>query len=245
VPARIPRAKSNPELAKPHPAGAKIHVIQTLLHKTYGALVYVQPEYFSLYREIAHESYDRSEELFTEMLRKTPVDSANCRVLGEGVDGELGNFMYHGYNLVLYSHIAVDMYTIERLIRVHNLGQTNKRDWSKIDVADRLKTILPGILGCIRPSAELMDAFGKIREVRDSIMHPKPASIYSNDQHWDKVPLAWLLSERRATCLPTMNGLIDHFEPHFARFKEKYDKGATLTGSRGMQFTHPAKPRVD
>jgi hypothetical protein len=245
VPARKPRGRSNPNLAKPHAAGAKVAILQLAIHQTFGTLAFEQPEYSSIYQNIARMCFDTTEELFVEMLQQTPVNTSNSRVFGNALIEQLGTFMYHGYNLVLYSHLAVEMYTIERLMWIHGMGQTQQLDWSSVDVTDRLRRDLPNLLGCPRLPDEVMAAFGKIRIVRDNIMHPKPSSILCGNENWDAVPMAWLLSERRQTCIPTMDAIINHFEPYYEQFKQQHDHEATVTVERGIEYLHNAKRQVE
>jgi hypothetical protein len=245
VPARKPRGRSNPGLAKPHAAGAKVIALQVAIHQTFGTLAYEQPEYSRVYQNIARMSFDATEELFVEMLQQTPVNTSNSRVFGDVVKEQLGNFMYHGYTLVLYSHLAVEMYTIERLMWIYRMGQTQQLDWSSVDVTDRLRRDLPNLLGCPRLPDEVMAAFGTVRIVRDNIMHPKPSNINCATENWDAVPMAWLLSERRQTCIPTMDAIIKHFEPYYEQFKQQHDHGTTVTVERGIEYLHNAKRQVE
>jgi hypothetical protein len=178
---------------------------------------------------------------FARLLAASPVGSANGRVLRWDESGGLADVFRSGVNLVLFSYLAVDMYAIETYRQAHGLGLVADADASDIDTMDRLRDTLPSILSCGRPGGDLLARYGTIREVRDSIMHPKPTNLYASDESWDQVPLAWLLSERRAICLPTSKLIIEHFEPHRKSLLARLSTPVTLTVQRGQEYIHPAK----
>jgi len=199
MPAKKVKSTHDPALAKPHADGTPIQIVQPLVHTTYGTLHYECPQpYARLYLALAHNCSDEAASLFAELIDSTDIGPSNSRHFPWDPEAMLlQRFLQAGYTFILFTYLAVEVYTIQLFIGAYNLGQVATPDWSGVPVMDRLRSEVPKLLSCHKPANELMADYAEIGKVRDAIMHPKPANLYDRSRTWDNVPLAWLLSERR------------------------------------------------
>lgn len=236
-----PRSRANRRLEKNHEAGTVVEMIQPLVHSEHGTLGFNAPCFSMVYLHMAGAACDTAEQVFQKLLDQSPVGASNMRIFRWQTNPDLFQFLNAGYALVLYSYLAVEAYTMEQFMYAYRRGQVDKEDWSWIPVMDRLTRHLPELLECPKPKSDLVAKYGELGEVRDNIMHPKPSNIYGTDRDWTNVPLAWLLSEKRAICLDAAVGLIGHFRPYEEALTAKSEKPGVLKVKRGVEYSYPSR----
>ncbi|MHB1130564.1 MAG: hypothetical protein ACYC06_11110 [Ilumatobacteraceae bacterium] len=183
---RKPKFKSNPALAKPHAAGAPICVMQELVHAQYGPIAYRWPQHWAFEIHLADESCDRLAALHLEVL-ELPLNASNMRNIFD-IDF-LEDIYCAGTDMVSHAIRAIQ-----------HLGERMEREMgSELKAATAMERIkeATSFFGINDYSEHASyQGFVELLPIRDAIEHPRAANIYGVGNDWDKVPLAWMLSER-------------------------------------------------
>src|SRR5438309_1716232 len=126
--ARKIRLRSDPSIAEPHAAGAKITLVQPALHGTYGALFLPRPNYWKIHLAVADRRHDELRDLDARVLA-TRLDNSDSRTL----DGDLAVSLYAiGADLILQTVLALQQLVLE-------IEMTTKRE---VHPGDNLNTRL-------------------------------------------------------------------------------------------------------
>jgi len=228
------KLRSNPALAHPHAAGAKVQRIQILAHSQYGAICYVARRFWALHANLAGKSYEKLERLHRRVLTH-PVDASNMRTLAN--DEVLQRFYGEGSSMISNSvraiqHLAQEMEQYSEsgpLTRTTALGRLRE---ATSRFAIELDEQHPG-----------HQAMAEMILIRDAVEHPTQSNVFTGDpNHWDRVPLAWMLSDRPTTTFP-------HFAEWFANLVDQWEltieklpkETVTLNIQRGIQSDLPSK----
>jgi hypothetical protein len=110
-------------------------------------------------------------------------------------------------------------------------------------ITERLREAA-SVAGLVSPATlSGWDGFVEILKIRDAIEHPKPGNTYNaRDGEWDRVPLAWMLSERPFAAYAGFSAVIDAMATEWEAGAEARKKPGTLTVSkRGLRSDLPAK----
>jgi hypothetical protein len=179
---------SDPNAAQPHEAGATVTVIQILEHAQWGTLAYAQPRYWSYHHVIAQVAFDEFAARHTELLR-LEVRSGTRTVMDHEM---LGPLYRTGCEFVLNAMLAVQHLCNEIEDQV---GMTP----STAPVLDRLTAVAAAADLPLNKDDAGYAGLLEIRRIREAIEHPKPETVHrGRSGEWDRVPLAWLLSDRSA-----------------------------------------------
>lgn len=234
---RNQKLKSDPARARAHEAGASVKVVQILAHSQLGALSYTWPRYWVFHAKAAE---DAAEELIAlhQQLAHFPVQELTS--LRSIDDMEYLETVYRaGTQMVVGAVLALQHLCeeIERTVQVQ-LQETT--------LDGRLREALKAA-GMVPPAqrsghAKLVELEG----IRDAIEHPKADNVYNGSPgQWDRVPLAWLLSERGLIAYTGyaifLKSIVDDWEVR----KKEFDRPGEVTVQRGihsqLQYKKPPK----
>jgi hypothetical protein len=82
-----------------------------------------------------------------------------------------------------------------------------------------------------------------LTEIRHALEHPTGANTY-NDAEWDRVPLAWILSNRSLDAWAKFDRWFQRVATAWEEHRQQNPEPATLTVERGMESgLHLKKPR--
>jgi hypothetical protein len=216
-----------------HSAGTEVAVMQPLVHARLGALGYIWPRHWVAHLGRADAAYERLVELH-DRLEDVPVDNGNRRLLP--VDDYLFDVYGTGTDMVVNSALTVQ-----------HLAEEIERSTTPVaapgPVAERIRNAAM-TAGLGEPADQPGWAgFVEIVKVRDAVEHPKPGNTYNGqDGQWDRVPLAWMLSERPLAAYGRFGSLVDWLAGEWETTRERLKKPGTLTASqRGLRSELQAK----
>ena len=230
---RTTKLQGDPALAKPHAAGATIALLQTLTHDPFGAIGYSWSEFWLFEAQLADDSFDKLKALHQRVF-ELPLDASTMRSIH---DKELLKAIYAaGTDMVSHATRSVQ-HLAECMERVKGttLRETNATGRIREAVAlfglDDHSTD-PGYQG-----------FVELLGIRDAVEHPTRERIFQGDpSQWDKVPLAWLISDRGLKAFERHSSwlhlLVDDWE---AYCQANLQPKTLVIGSRGLKSIMPAK----
>jgi hypothetical protein len=231
---RRTRLQGDPALAKPHAAGATVVPLQILTHDPYGAIGYSWTvEFWLIEAQLAQESFDKLKELHEKVFELEPGPSAMRSIH----DRQLLKAIYEaGTDMVSHAtrsvqHLAQCMERQKGTTLREGTATERIREATAFFGLDDHHTD-PGYQG-----------FVELLNTRDAIEHPTMARVFTgSSSQWDKVPLAWLISDRslKAFELHTswLHLLTDGWQAHL----DANAKPMTLTiGTRGLKSVMSVK----
>lgn len=230
---RHDKVTADPALSFEHPTGGKVEVMQPVVHERLGALGYIWPRHWVDHLRRADAAYERLVELH-DRLEDVPLGTDNRRLLP--VDDYL--FDVYGVGTDMVVNVALTMQHLAEEIERHTTPVADPGP-----VAERVRNAAATAgLGppATRPG---WDGFVEIARIRDAIEHPKPGNTYNAlDGQWDRVPLAWMLSERPLAAYGRFGSLVEWLAGEWETTRERLKKPGTLTVSkRGLRSELPAK----
>lgn len=83
--------------------------------------------------------------------------------------------------------------------------------------------------------------FTELLQIRDAIEHPRASNIYGVGNDWDKVPLAWMLSERGLQAYERFRTWFDLLVTDWESYCTAHPQPTTLSIERGIESTLPSK----
>lgn len=230
---RRDRVVADQSLARDHAAGSSITLLQPLVHAELGALGYEWPRHWVGHLRRADEAHDRLLALH-DRLSDVPVGPSNARHLA--VDDYL--FEVYGTGTEMVLNIAL---TAQHL--ADELERTAELSPYGGPVTERLRKAAAGA-GLAPPASHPGYAgFVEVAKIRDALEHPKPGNTYNGaDGEWDRVPLAWMLSDRPFPAYRRFRSLVDDLAGEWEEAKERFARPGTLTVSkRGVRSELQAK----
>lgn len=219
---------SDPALARSHQAGASVVCVQPSEHARLGTIFVTWPKYWAFHYEDSHEGHERLQAAHEEVLSIAPDEERATRLVND-ID-LVGRIYRAGVQLVLGSVLAVQHLCRE----IENVTQMNWQDGSTL--GDRIAHVgeVSG-LGNIK-ALDGYEGFVELWKQRDAVEHPKPQNTYDASGNWDRVPLAWLVSERP---LESFAGFSAWFEELVERWEERRQElarpGIIQAEGRGMR----------
>lgn len=241
---RKAKIKSDPNLAKPHAAGAKIELVQPAIHDL--GLIYIgHPYYWSLHARYANAGYRRLKKYIDNILQKQP-DNSNVRSVH---DFELISKIYEATcDEVIHTYLSYEYFTLFVLTVVYlnpSSSEEDKKRFAEIEnkeLKDKLRHILTDIIkepNLINSSGYSM-LFQELEQIRHAINHPKNENIYNcGNNTWDKVPLAWGVSGKSLKFFEESAKLFNNIYKSWQRVEPNYSRPGTLTGvQRGIKSLH-------
>jgi hypothetical protein len=229
---RRSKLRSNPSLADAHAAGAKVYIMQLLVHDRFGAIAYAWPRHWMLHYSAARRGARDLSKCHDKVLQHEPGPNAMRAITDEELLEEVydaGNTMVsHAVRAV--QHLAEE---IERNYKTQLRGQTIEE---RINEAAALFSTQPYNLHI--DYSGLAEVVG----VRDALEHPQAGNTHNTDPNaWDRVPLAWMLSNRSLDAW-------GRFDRWFKRLSGDWDahlptlsKPGTITVQRDIESLSPFK----
>lgn len=230
------KTQGNPELAKPHVAGATVTVFQLLRHAQLGAIAYQWPRMFLFEWGLAAECHEQLIEQHATVV-SAPVDSSRMRSIS---DLEFLASLYDsGSGMVSHSVRAVQQLALEM--------QRSGPPLTETSVGDRIKEAARALGIDDRSKSPEFQGFIEMVAIRDAIEHPKEENVHQGDENrWDEVPLAWMLSERSLQAFERFDRWFEQVVADWNSYGRARARPTTLqVAKRGvesaLQFKKPPK----
>jgi hypothetical protein len=224
---------SDPDLARPHAAGATVTVLLPSLHETYGVINVAWPRYWVLHYEAWQAAHEGLVSLDANLL-ELPVDESDQRTL---LDDDFRKQLYATGNRLVVDAILTFSHLVLEIARV---GRAD--DDPKNELSQRLIAVLKSVGFADAAAHESWAAFIELHKYRDAVMHPAEGNVYGGDDGaWGSVPLAWYASGRAITTSARAIKLVGDIASFWEKKKTDYDSQATLTVKRGIRSLHQVK----
>jgi hypothetical protein len=226
------RHVSNPALAQPHAAGAKVSIIQVLVHKEFGAIGYPLPHYWEYHLAFASEAAQELRSLQNNVLHITP-GSHNGRMVD---DEALLKQVYRTGNDMVSHSVRAAQHLSEEVERVHRKTLEGSTTLERVREAAALFSSTdyrqdqdyPGLC--------------EIVQIRDAVEHPQQSNTYATvDRDWAVVPLAWFLSDRSAMAWNQFASWFRRLSDDWDRSPKPFSGTVTVVVERGIQSLHQVK----
>ena len=238
------KTQSDPNLAKPHAAGAVVELVQPAIHDL-GLIYFGHPYYWGLHARFANAGYLRLKRYIDIILQKQP-DKANARSIH---DFKLIGKAYKATcDLVMHTYLSYEYFTLFILTTVYLNSHSTEEDKKKFNELEpkELKEKLRHVLVEVIKKPHLVNSLGysmlfqELEQTRHAINHPKNENIYNCGQNtWDKVPLAWGISGKCLKFFEESVKLFNEIYKEWLKIEPNYSKPGTLTGvQRGIKSLH-------
>lgn len=228
------KLQGDPALAKPHAAGATVVPLQTLTHDPYGAIGYSWAVEFWLFEaQLAQESFDKLKVLH-ERVYELPVDASAMRSIH---DQELLKAIYAaGTDMVSHATRSVQ-HLAQCMERVKGTALHETTAPGRIKEAAALFGLDD------HSTDEGYQGFVELLSFRDAIEHPTQARVFTGSpSEWDKVPLAWLISDRGLKAFERHTSWMHLLTDDWDAYLRANARPITLhIGARGLKSTLSAK----
>lgn len=228
------RLRSDADHANHHSVGASVTVIQLLEHDPFGTIAFPwQANTWAHHYDATALAVDRLDELSPHVLA-VEVDSAGSRVLTE--ESLLRAIYQTGTSGVINAYLAVQHYC-ERL---ESITHAPIHDGAP---RERLLACTQSI-GLDATDHRAYWSLAEVVRVRNAIEHPQAQTSYAGENGtWDRVPLAWMISNRSVKTLRCFLEWFDYLAAGLIEF-ERNPKPQIVTldiGMRGVVSDAPAK----
>lgn len=234
---RNQKLKSDPSRGKEHQAGAPAQVVQVIAHNQLGAICYVWPRHWVFHARAAEQAANQLATLHQRLVQFPVHGESSLRSVD---DLEYIEAVYRAGTQMVVQAILTLQHLCEEIERTTHVELRG----SSLD--DRLREALAA--ANLTPPAQRSGhaKFVELEGIRDAIEHPKQENVYNGDPgQWDRVPLAWLLSERGLLAFvgyaDFTKSIVDDWEAR----KQELDMPGELTIERGihsqLQFKKPPK----
>jgi hypothetical protein len=190
-----PKLRSNPRMARPHKKGAAVSPpLQLLTHKTLGVVSYRWDELWIHELALSKKAHDTLKNLHERILAIEPGQT-NMRDIA---DSELLWSIYEAGSEMVSRSIRSVQYLAETMERIS--GEVLRESTTEGRIKEATKR-----LGMESYSeTEEYQGLAEIQGIRDALEHPKSLNIDEMNGNifqgvgtdWDKVPLAWFISDR-------------------------------------------------
>jgi hypothetical protein len=215
-----------------HADGSQVRVIQMLVHEPVGTLAYSWGSLTSRHAQTAESAYKRLVDVHASLVDIQPLPGST-RLVPDDVATkayECGCSMVSNVVRTI-RHFALDI--ASRVQREPEEGRA----------IDELRSAADMIGLDVRVRSPGYQALTEIVRVRDAIEHPKPGNVHQGgDADWDRVPLAWILSDRSRKCYDAYKLWIEPVVKDCHAWLEAQPKVTqTLTVQRGMGSAYPMK----
>lgn len=234
------RVSSDQALMSHHDKGASVVYAQPLVHSKFGAICFIWPRFWILEWKLARKAQRELCEVHDEILN-VPVGRDNMRLLDVDDGGLAVRAFDAGSRMVTHTVRSVQQLCteIERVASHQLEGRT---------LEERIKEAATVAELQLDSSSPWYGALVEIVGIRDAMEHPHQDTSYNaRPRDWDRVPLAWFISERG---LAAYDRFESGFEALVARWETRVAEmsvpGTLRTAARGirseMQYKKPPRP---
>lgn len=194
------KLRSDPAHVASHAAGASVTVIQLLEHDPFGTIAFPwQANTWAHHYEATAEAAERLKALSGEILA-VPADSTGTRVLS---DEHLVRAIYLAGTSGLINAFLTVQHFCERLEAIADVPNHEGPIKERLGVCKQ-------VIGLDATEHPRYWALAEITRVRNAVEHPHRDTSYSGENgDWDRVPLAWMISNRGVA---TLKAFLDWFE---------------------------------
>jgi hypothetical protein len=234
---RNPRFSPDPRRAHPHEAGASVLLLQPSVHDRIGAVgilgpFMIQGRWAEHYEE-AMSSFAEFEEIEARLVA-LPLDQDGSGIRSTGDTTFVSDVYRAGTRAVLSAILALQHLTaeIELVMKVSLDSQ---------DLGTRLQIAMRSIGFASHATVTGFDSVPELERIRHAIEHPTAANLYSHD--WDKVPIAWMFSDRPLKVATLYGQFFDTFAEAWVEYLKNNPRDAvTWQGiQRGIGSAVPYK----
>jgi hypothetical protein len=218
--------------AQPHEAGSGVFVIQMLVHEPIGALAYDFAPHWPHHARLAREAAGRLQAVHAQLV-EIPELSGHVR----RVPGEMAAAAYEA-GTAMVSNVAR---TIRHLAATIVFEAGGRVSWGR--VLDEIRDATGAVNIDSRINSAGHHALAEMITIRDAIEHPQPANMYeASDTGWDKVPLAWILSNRSLAAYQSYVPWLNELTADWAGWLDARPQvPTTMTVQRGTGSRYPMK----
>jgi hypothetical protein len=227
---------SDPALAKPHTAGARVTVLQQAEHARYGTISYEIRRLWTLHYAMAHSGYVSLRSHHERVLR-LPVLNTNSRMISATEQPDLILMIYSAGTQMVLNTVLTMQHFCEEIERYLDVQLQETGTSGRIKEAFTLAGLQANSL---REAG--YSGFQEILERRDSVEHPKKSNVFNSDPlHWDQVPLNWFLTDRPLQTFTSWNEWFSRAVHAWKAHAVHTPRSVTVTVERGKMSTRQAK----
>lgn len=234
---RSQKLTGDPTKARPHEAGASVIVVQTLAHNRLGAISYSWPRQWVFHARAAQAAFEELTALHQRLV-EFPVHEPTA----------MRSILDMDYLEAVYR--AGAQMAIEAILTLQHLCEEIERG-VKVQLQEptldgRLREALQNAGMTPPPQRAGHAKFVELEAIRDAIEHPKMENVYNGQPgQWDRVPLAWILSERGLAAFQGWDLFLGSIADDWEECRNQFAGPAELTVERGvhsqLQFKKPPK----
>jgi hypothetical protein len=212
-------------------AGYNLAVTQFLVHDPLGTIGYIWPIHWACHFNLSEAAYKRMIAVH-EQVAKIEPGSNNTRLIG---DEALLMEAYDSGTSMVSNAVRAVRHLVQQMMAERSEQVTSTR------VIDALREVTTSLKIDCRMSNPGYNGLSELVRVRDAIEHPTTANVYQNDSAWDRVPLAWLLSERSLKSYENFRHWLDLIIQDWESLQASNARQVELTVERGVKSNYPAK----
>jgi len=217
---------------QPIAEGWVFSVTQTLIHDPLGCIAYPWPTHWACHVNIAHAAYERVVVIQDRVAQIAPNESK----IRLAFDEALLLDAYDAGTSMVSNAVRSVRHLAQEIAAKHGQLLTTKR------AADNIIEATAAVGIDCRVNQPCYEGLSEIVRVRDAIEHPDATNVYQSDgTTWDKVPLAWILSDRSTKAYVRYREWIDVIAADWKAWQESQSQPTTLTTQRGMKSRYSAK----
>jgi len=218
--------RNDPTRAREHAAGAPVNVIQVLTHSQLGAISYFWPRHWMFHAHAAEAAASQLAGLHQRLV-SFPVNTTNAIRSVE-------DMAYIGAVYVAGERMVVEaVLTLQHLCE--EIERTLKIRLQESTLSGRLREALNAAALAGLTQRPGYAKYVELAEIRDAIEHPKEMNTYNGAPgQWDRVPLAWFLSERGLAAFQGCSQFIKSIVEDWETRSQELAAPAELTLERGV-----------
>jgi len=224
----------NIKLAKPHPEGSAIALLQTCVHEM-GQISIILPNYWVFHYRSAKSNLKEIKKMQNEILYIKP-DKSNFRLFSDM--NLMSKFYDQGIQLITNTYLSFEHLTTLTLDKLFNVFQDKEiKKHEKDDLKEKLNFVLKYTnLNRLTKEQGYNLLFTEVERTRHNMNHPKRSTTFNcNESGWDNVPLAWLTAEKYKNIDQVFNLLEKLHQESENYFNNLPKDKITLTVERGIE----------
>jgi hypothetical protein len=204
---------------------------QMLVHDPLGCIAYHWPIHWGLHVNIAQAAYERVVAI-QERIAKIAPGADKIRLV---FDEPLLVDAYDAGTSMVSNAVRSVRHLAEEIARSNGSPLTPGR------VADKIAEATAAVGIDSRTEQPCYQGLAEIIGVRGAIEHPDSTNVYQAGAGWDRVPLAWILSDRSTKAYTRYREWIGAIAADWSAWLDSRAEPATLTVERGMRSRYSAK----
>ena len=231
---------SDPGLARPHSAGAKVAFMQPCLHNQFGKIMYMFPHFWVLNYRVAERAHRRLNQYEEEIL-DIEISRSDDRHI---YDIKLIEKIYNaGFELVANTYICFEHLTLEIIRGVYRNDEVLRLKVQKMELKDKLNYIFKEVINSpnLIKHPGYVKLFSEFEVKRHAFNHPLEFNTYDATQDWDNVPLAWIMAGKYHDGFKQIEKLLGELAKIWDKYQEDHEKPTKINIIRGIKSAHQYK----